>query len=528
MTTRTASFAPSALPSLFAAFVILALWQALASATAGMFVFAGPLAVMGAIAEEGSLLLRSSAITLQAAAIGFVIGNVAAILLAGLALALPRLEKLVSGLALVFFCLPFVATGPILRVIFGVGDGPQIALAALATYYTTYLCLLVGLRATPGSWLDLVRSYGRGRFSELVHVRAMASLPYFIAGLQIGAPAAFLGAMVGEFTGAERGLGVLSIRAMRALDVEMTWAIATIAAAISAGAFWLFGWIGRRLGAGPPPLLLASRQDGPGVSTAVRLGLGLVYLALLVLAVLGVWIGLIKGLDLSPFFAKGPQDVWTFLVSDPAAPANRATLFGAFWQTLSLTIPGYLVGLAIGAGLAIFLVTQPRLASATLPIAIALRSVPIVTTAPLFVLALGREAVGTITIVAIMTFFPTLAACLEGMRRTPRPVLDLFATYAASPWQTLMHAQIPAMAPAFFASARMAVPSALLAATTAEWLATGTGMGSLMALTASTSNYNLLWSAIVVLAVTASLFYALVHIVEQRVLKTFASEQLLP
>lgn len=528
MITRAAPFAPRALPSLFAALVILALWQVLASATSGLFVFAGPFAVLGTIVEESTLLLASSGITLQSAAIGFVIGNVIAILLAGLALALPRLEKLVSGLALVFFCLPFVATGPILRVIFGVGDGPQITLAALATYYTTYLCLLVGLRATPGSWLDLVRSYGRGRLSELIHVRAMASLPYFIAGLQIGAPSAFLGAMVGEFTGAERGLGVLSIRAMRGLDVELTWAIAFIAAAISAGAFFLFGGLGRHLRAGPPPLLLASRQDGPGVGTAARISLGLVYLALLVLAVLGVWLGLIKGLKLSPFFAKGPQDVLTFLVLNPAAPTNRATLMGAFWQTLSLTIPGYLVGLAVGAGLAIFLATRPSLASATLPIAIALRSIPIVTTAPLFVLALGRGAVGTIAIVAVMIFFPTLAACLEGMRRTPRPVLDLFTTYAASPWQTLVHSQIPAMAPAFFASARLAVPSALLAATTAEWLATGTGMGSLMSLTASTSNYNLLWSAIVVLAVTASLFYALVHLMERRILKTFSSEQLLP
>jgi ABC-type nitrate/sulfonate/bicarbonate transport system permease component len=62
-----------------------------------------------------------------------------------------------------------------------------------------------------------------GRMAALVHVRAMAALPYLFAGLQIAAPAAFLGAMVGEFTGAERGMGVLTIRAIRALDVEMTW-----------------------------------------------------------------------------------------------------------------------------------------------------------------------------------------------------------------------------------------------------------------------------------------------------------------
>jgi sulfonate transport system permease protein len=526
VTTRTAPNTPNALPALFAALLILALWQGLASVTDGMFVFAGPLAVMAAVAEQGPLLFRSAGITLQSAAIGFVIGNGAAIVLAGLALALPRLEKLVSGLALVFFCLPFVATGPVLRVIFGVGDGPQIALAALATYYTTYLCLLVGLRATPASWLDLVRSYGRGRFSELLHVRAMASLPYFIAGLQIGAPAAFLGAMVGEFTGAERGLGVLSIRAMRGLDVDMTWAIAAVAAAISAAAFWLFGWLGRRLGAGPPPLLLSPRREVGHSPAVTRIGSGALQVALVACAVLVLWIGLMQLFNLSPFFAKRLQDVWAFMVTDIAAPANRAMLFAAFWQTVSLTVPGYFAGLALGAGIAVLLVTQPRLAAATLPLAIALRSIPIVTTAPLVVLALGRGPVGTISIVAIMIFFPTLAACLEGMRRTPRPVLDLFASYAASPWQKLIHAQLPAMAPAFFASARMAVPSALLAATTAEWLATGTGMGSLMALTASTSNYAMLWSAIVLLAASASLLYALVEIVERRVLLTFASEQL--
>lgn len=526
MTARSASFAPSAFTATLAALAILALWQGLASLTEGMFILAGPIAVLRAIGEDGALFLRSASITLQSAALGFAIGNAIAILLAGLVLALPRLEKLVSGLALVFFCLPFVATGPILRVIFGVGPGPQVTLAALATYYTSYLCLLVGLRATPASWLDLVRSYGRGRFSELIHVRAMASLPYFIAGLQIGAPAAFLGAMVGEFTGAERGFGVLSIRAMRGLDVEMTWAIAAIAAAISASAFWFFGWLGRKIGASPPPLLLSPRRDDEPATLISRLGSRLVNLALIILAVLGLWIGLMQVLNLSPFFAKRPQDVFAFLVTDVAAPGNRASLFNAFWQTLSLTIPGYLAGLALGSGLAVVLVTRPRFASAALPIAIALRSIPIVTTAPLFVLALGRGPVGTIAIVAIMIFFPTLAACLEGMRRTPQPVLQLFASYAASRWQKLVHAQIPAMAPAFFASARMAVPSALLAATTAEWLATGTGMGSLMALTASTSNYAALWSAIVLLAASASLLYALVQVLERRVLKTFASEQL--
>ncbi|MBN8998636.1 MAG: ABC transporter permease subunit, partial [Rhizobiales bacterium] len=136
---------------------------------------------------------------------------------------LPRTERVVQGLALTVFCLPLVATGPILRVLFGPGIGPQVTLAALGVYYTTFVPLVVGLRSVPAGWLDLVASYGRGRFQALLRVRARAATPYLVAGLQIAAPAAFLGAMIGEFTGADRGMGVLSIQTMRALDVEGTW-----------------------------------------------------------------------------------------------------------------------------------------------------------------------------------------------------------------------------------------------------------------------------------------------------------------
>jgi ABC-type nitrate/sulfonate/bicarbonate transport system permease component len=151
--------------------------------------------------------------------------------------------------------------------------------------------------------------------------------------------------------------------------------------------------------------------------------------------------------------------------------------------------------------------------------------VPIITTAPLIVLALGRGATGTITIVAVMIFFPTLVACLQGLRQTPGQVIDVFNSYAAGRMRLLLWARIPAMLPAFFAAARMAVPAAVLAVTTTEWLATGKGIGNLMALTATTSNYNMLWSAIVVLSLIAVVGYAAVAAIERSVLRIYASEQ---
>ena len=212
-------------------------WESIAKAYPDSFVVAGPVAIIGYIDAHQTLLGRALAATFSSAAWGFLWGNLAAVCMAILVILVPKSQRIMSALALVLFCLPLVATGPILRVLYGPGDGPQITLAALAVYYTTYLALLVGLRSIPQSWSDLNRIYGQGAISELIHIRAMASIPYLIAGLQIAAPAAFLGAMIGEFTGSERGIGVLILRAMLGLDAVATWTLAVMSASVTMVAY---------------------------------------------------------------------------------------------------------------------------------------------------------------------------------------------------------------------------------------------------------------------------------------------------
>ncbi len=504
--------------------VIFLGWELAARALAGAYLLAGPTEVAVYLWQNARLMGRALAETLTNAAAGFVLGNLAAVALAALALIVPRAERAIAALALIVFCLPLVATGPILRVVFGPGAGPQIALAALAVYFTTLVPLLVGLRAAPAAWFDLVASYGRGRGAALVHVRAMSALPYLFAGLQIAAPAAILGAMVGEFTGAERGMGVLAIQAMRALDVEATWALATLAAVTSIAAYAALGALGRALAPEAPPALLA---PPPATQAAGRRwGDQAVHMAVVTAAALALWQATPWLLGLNAFFAKGPGDIWAFLVTGAGAAEHRATLGAALGETALYAVPGYLAGLALGAGLAMALVLAPALATVAMPVAVALRSVPIVTTAPLLVLLMGRGAVGTTVIVAVMVFFPTFVACLHGLRQAPGQALDVADSFAAGRLARLVHMQVPAMLPAFFAAARMAVPAAVLAVTVVEWLATGRGLGALMALSASLSDYGTLWSCVVLVAVLSALGYAAVGAAERRVLSVYAAEQL--
>jgi ABC-type nitrate/sulfonate/bicarbonate transport system permease component len=500
----------------------LTLWELSARALEGSYLLAGPVDVLREIVDNAALLARALTATLQSAALGYLWGNLAAIALAVIALLFPLSERPIRILSLIVFCLPLIATGPILRVLYGPGIGPQVTLSALSVFYTTLVPLLAGLRAAPLVWLELVDSYGRGRWTALREVRAMASVPYLVAGLQIAAPAAFLGALIGEFTGAERGLGVLTLRAMRSLDADATWAIATIAAVVSTVAYALAGQLGRWLWPGAPPVLIV-----PPPAASQRRGLsGHGTTLALFLAIFLLWQGIMDAFGLNRFFAKRPADVWTFLVTDQNAGDHRATLLGALNETVLTAGAGYLAGLATGAIMAALCMLLPRITGAVLPIAVTLRAVPIVITAPLIVLWLGRGATGVVTIVAVMIFFPTLIACLHGLRLVPRSVLDVFDSYAAGRWQILMHARVPAALPAFFASARMAVPAAVLSATVAEWLATGKGVGNLMALSASTSDYNMLWSIIAVLTGIAVIGHALVALAEKSVYARYAPEQL--
>ncbi|MEM9678272.1 MAG: ABC transporter permease subunit, partial [Pseudomonadota bacterium] len=485
----------------------LVVWELAARALAGSYVLAAPSTILVFIYQNFDLLSRALGVTLANAAAGFLLGNLAAIVLAVLVVVWPKSDAMVRGLALIVFCLPLVATGPILRVVFGPGPWPQIVLAALAVYYTTLIPLLVGLRALPSGWLDLVRSYGRGRWAALIHVRAMASLPYLVAGLQIAAPAALLGAMVGEFTGADRGMGVLTVRAMRGMNVDLTWALATIATALAVLSYLAIGWLARPYLQDDPPVILASPTTG---SRALGRFGPLTTTVMIVSATLVLWWFLFKLLNLNPFFAKGPLEVFDalFLASD--ASVTRATLGKALAETAVFLVPGYLAGLAAGAALAMVLILFPSVAGTVMPLAIALRSVPIIITAPLVVLMLGRGAVGTIVLVAVMVFFPTFVACLHGLRQAPGQAIDVFKSYAASPRDVLFQVRIPAMLPAFFAAARMNVPASILAVTVVEWLATGNGIGSLMALSASLSDYDMLWSSVVLIAVLSAAGYGAV------------------
>lgn len=184
--------------------------------------------------------------TLAEAAKGWFWGNLLAVAAAMLFLVAPIFERPLLQLGVASYCLPPVAILPIFAIVFS-GETPKVVLAAMSVFFTTLIATLVGLRSADRAALDVVHAYGGSSGKKLVKVRLPASLPSMFAGLCIAAPAAVLGAIIGEFLGGNRGLGVAMINSMQALDIARTWGIALVATAAAGAGYALTTFVGRLL-----------------------------------------------------------------------------------------------------------------------------------------------------------------------------------------------------------------------------------------------------------------------------------------
>jgi ABC-type nitrate/sulfonate/bicarbonate transport system permease component len=206
-----------------------------------------PTAIIQQMRQDGfQFYWKNAKVTMHEAAIGYLWGNALAILLALSFLVVPLLERPLMRLGVASFCLPVIAIGPIFTVTFN-GQTPKIILAAMSVFFTTLVGMLLGLRSADKTALDVVHAYGGGPAKMLTKVRIRAALPSLFAALRIAAPAAILGAIIGEYLGGESGLGIAMIASETAVNIERTWAIALVATALAGIAYGITALIGRWL-----------------------------------------------------------------------------------------------------------------------------------------------------------------------------------------------------------------------------------------------------------------------------------------
>jgi ABC-type nitrate/sulfonate/bicarbonate transport system permease component len=467
--------------------------------------------------QDKSYYWPNMLVTLREAGKGYLAGNAIAILLAIVFVQVPVVERLLMRLAIASYCIPIVAIAPILIVTTS-GDTPKAALAAIIVLFTTLIATLLGLRSVDKSTVDLVRSCGGGSWMTLRKVRLHAALPSIFAGLRIAAPSALLGAIIGEYLGANAGLGAELIQSQTSFQVNETWGLAVFIAAIAGAAYALTSLAARVLlpwaGKGATVVVGTAERRDTGQSRLVRASLAGWYALLSVALIIGLWYLVIWLFNLNNFFAKTPADIWNYLFSGSTAAADRAKIWGQLGETIDDAIVGYIAGTVVAILVAIGVVAKRAIEQTLMPIAIALRSVPLVAMTPFIMLIFRRGTVGTSVVVGIVVFFPTLVNLIIGMRTAPEQAIDMIASYGGSTTTEIRKVRFPYALPALFASARIAVPAAIAGATLAEWLATGRGLGNLIVVSYADSDFATLWTSAVVIVAVAVMVYALVGMLE--------------
>jgi len=188
------------------------LWEGLVRLTGFQaFILPGPGLVWQRFLQasaDGSLL-RHTLVTLSEVLVGLALGVSAATSLGYLLAKSPVVERLLAPYIVASQSVPVVAIAPLLIIWFGPGMFSKVLICALIVFFPVLVNTVVGLRSVPDELVDLMRSLRATRLQTVTHLEVPAALPVFLGGLRIGATLSVIGAVVGEFVGADRGLGFL-------------------------------------------------------------------------------------------------------------------------------------------------------------------------------------------------------------------------------------------------------------------------------------------------------------------------------
>jgi putative hydroxymethylpyrimidine transport system permease protein len=184
-------------------------------------------------------------------------------------------------------------------------------------------------------------------------------------------------------------------------------------------------------------------------------------------------------------------------------------LVGEAAWTASEMIVGLLLGLILGAALAIVFAASAGWRRWALPLVIVSQAIPVIAIAPLLVLWLGYGMASKVAMAALVIFFPVVSALYDGLRRTNEGWLDLARTMEASPRAVLLQIRLPAALPAFASGARIAAAVAPIGAVIGEWVGASAGLGYLMTVSLARGQTALAFAALVVLCLLGlALYYA--------------------
>jgi NitT/TauT family transport system permease protein len=161
--------------------------------------------------------------TTQTVLLGFLASLIVSLPLAVLITASPAIANIVYPFLVLTQSIPKVALAPILVVIFGSNELPRVVVTFLVAFFPLVLSIAAGITAVPPELIELGRACRASRWRELWRIRLPYAVPFVFSGLKAAITLSVVGAVVGEFVNADRGLGYLIVTSTAFFQVPLAW-----------------------------------------------------------------------------------------------------------------------------------------------------------------------------------------------------------------------------------------------------------------------------------------------------------------
>jgi len=171
---------------------------------------------------------------------GFAVAAVVGIALAYLIVHYKRLNQILYPYVLLAQIVPKVAVAPLFFIWFGFGEAPKVLVAFLVAFFPIIIDTIVGLHAADPDMLDFMRTLGASPYKTFMKVRLPAALPHIFGGFKVAITLAVIGAVIGEFVGAESGLGYMIIRAQSHFRTDQVFAALFLLSVLGMALFMAF------------------------------------------------------------------------------------------------------------------------------------------------------------------------------------------------------------------------------------------------------------------------------------------------
>jgi NitT/TauT family transport system permease protein len=219
----------SAAPAL--ALALLAIWQiAVPLFDVSAFVLPTPFDILKRTVVDYRLLLSHCWITAAEVVAGFLCAAVVGILTALAVFYFRIVERAVYPLLVAMQTIPKVALAPLVVLYLGYDWGPKLFLSFLISFFPIVVATAVGLKSLDRGYANLVKSMGASEAQIFLKVRLPAALPSIFGSFKVALSLAVIGAILGEYVAAERGLGYLQLQANANFDVTLNFAAVLVIA----------------------------------------------------------------------------------------------------------------------------------------------------------------------------------------------------------------------------------------------------------------------------------------------------------